>query len=188
MGASEADLKKRTLTNLYNARPTWLAHRAFDQTVLDAYGWAHGFSDEEILPRLVAHNLERAARQHRGEHKTASALQMLFPPDTGCYKIGADQEAGRLLLRFAFPARAQARYAEQLAALAGRTGWQVRVHPTEHQGALDAAVRQVLPPEVTLVRTPSFHHERREVVVRYRGPLTPAASAAATTALAELTG
>ena len=40
-GASDADLKKRTLTNLYNARPTWLdnAHRKLDAAVFAAYGW-----------------------------------------------------------------------------------------------------------------------------------------------------
>ncbi|MDP3830474.1 MAG: N-6 DNA methylase, partial [Ignavibacteriaceae bacterium] len=37
----EADLKKRTLTNLYNARPSWLAlaHETLDQAVAAAYGW-----------------------------------------------------------------------------------------------------------------------------------------------------
>jgi hypothetical protein len=62
-GASQAELKKRTLTNLYNQRPTWLdlAHRKLDEAVLDAYGWPHELSDEEILERLLALNLERAA-------------------------------------------------------------------------------------------------------------------------------
>jgi hypothetical protein len=61
-GAGQADLKQRTLTNLYNQRPTWLdlAHRQLDQAVLDAYGWPHDLSDEEILERLLALNLERA--------------------------------------------------------------------------------------------------------------------------------
>jgi type II restriction/modification system DNA methylase subunit YeeA len=64
-GASEADLKKRTLTNLYNERPTWLdlAHQQLDQAVLAAYGWPHDLSDEEILTRLLALNMERAAGQ-----------------------------------------------------------------------------------------------------------------------------
>jgi type II restriction/modification system DNA methylase subunit YeeA len=64
-GASEAELKKRTLTNLYNERPTWLqlAHEKLDRAVLDAYGWPHDISDEEILSRLLALNLERAAKQ-----------------------------------------------------------------------------------------------------------------------------
>jgi type II restriction/modification system DNA methylase subunit YeeA len=62
-GASEAELKKRTLTNLYNARPTWLdlAHRKLDAAVLDAYGWPYDLSGEGILERLLALNLERAA-------------------------------------------------------------------------------------------------------------------------------
>ncbi|MBL7063847.1 MAG: class I SAM-dependent DNA methyltransferase [Anaerolineae bacterium] len=62
-GATEKELKKRTLTNLYNQRPTWLdlAHRQLDEAVLDAYGWPHDLSDEEILERLLALNLERAA-------------------------------------------------------------------------------------------------------------------------------
>ena len=37
--AQSPDLKKRTLTNLYNDRPTWLklAHEKLDRTVLAAY-------------------------------------------------------------------------------------------------------------------------------------------------------
>ena len=61
-GATERELNRRTLTNLYNRRPTWLdlAHRRLDEAVLDAYGWPHDLSDEEILERLLALNLERA--------------------------------------------------------------------------------------------------------------------------------
>jgi type II restriction/modification system DNA methylase subunit YeeA len=55
-------LKKRTLTNLYNQRPTWLAqaHTKLDAAVFAAYGWEADISDEEILKRLLALNLERA--------------------------------------------------------------------------------------------------------------------------------
>ncbi|MBK7136632.1 MAG: class I SAM-dependent DNA methyltransferase [Rhodocyclales bacterium] len=64
----EAELKKRTLTNLYNQRPAWLdnAHRALDAAVAAAYGWhdyAPGLPDEEILKRLLALNLERKAAE-----------------------------------------------------------------------------------------------------------------------------
>jgi type II restriction/modification system DNA methylase subunit YeeA len=60
--ASEPELKKRTLTNLYNARPTWLqmVHQRLDKAVLDAYGWPHDLTGPEILERLLALNLERA--------------------------------------------------------------------------------------------------------------------------------
>lgn len=61
-GATEEELKKRTLTNLYNEYPTWLEliHGKLDKAVLDAYGWPHGLDDEEILRRLLKLNLERA--------------------------------------------------------------------------------------------------------------------------------
>jgi type II restriction/modification system DNA methylase subunit YeeA len=80
--ATEAELKKRTLTNLYNQRPTWLdnAHKKLDRAVLTAYGWddlipslVDGESpipdpenpspvtpEETLLARLLALNLERA--------------------------------------------------------------------------------------------------------------------------------
>jgi type II restriction/modification system DNA methylase subunit YeeA len=61
-GASAAELKKRTLTNLYNQRPQWLedAHRALDKAVLAAYGWPDDLSDTDVLERLLALNRERA--------------------------------------------------------------------------------------------------------------------------------
>ena len=63
----EAELAKRTLTNLYNQRPAWLAHahETLDAAVATAYGWADyspAMPDEDILRRLLALNRERAAR------------------------------------------------------------------------------------------------------------------------------
>lgn len=62
---AEAELKKRTLTNLYNQRPAWLdlAHRELDAAVAAAYGWPADLSDDDILSRLLALNHERAAKQ-----------------------------------------------------------------------------------------------------------------------------
>ncbi len=63
--ASATLLSKRTLTNLYNARPDWLdmAHRKLDEAVFAAYGWEAPLGDSEILDRLLAINLERAANR-----------------------------------------------------------------------------------------------------------------------------
>lgn len=63
----EADLKKRTLTNLYNACPTWLdnAHKALDAAVAAAYGWTDytpEMPDDEILRRLLSLNLQRSVQ------------------------------------------------------------------------------------------------------------------------------
>ena len=61
-----AKLKKRTLTNLYNERPAWLAHahEMLDAAVAAAYGLPADLTDEQILERLLALNLERAAAEH----------------------------------------------------------------------------------------------------------------------------
>ena len=55
------DLKKRTLTNLYNDRPQWLAdaHAALDAAVAAAYGWSPDISDDDVLKELLALNVER---------------------------------------------------------------------------------------------------------------------------------
>jgi hypothetical protein len=60
-----ANLKKRTLTNLYNERPAWLAlaHQTLDAAVAAAYGWPAAMSDDEILSRLLELNLARAAEE-----------------------------------------------------------------------------------------------------------------------------
>ncbi len=60
-----AKLKRRALTNLYNERPAWLdlAHKKLDAAVAAAYGWPADLTDEQILDRLLALNLERAAEE-----------------------------------------------------------------------------------------------------------------------------
>ena len=64
-GLPDSELKKRTLTNLYNVRPTWLenAHKTLDAAVAAAYGWPADLGEQDILERLLALNLERAAAQ-----------------------------------------------------------------------------------------------------------------------------
>ena len=51
-------LKNRTLTNLYNTRPQWLAdaHEALDEAVAAAYGWPADISDEDVLRELLTLN------------------------------------------------------------------------------------------------------------------------------------
>ncbi|MCX5735062.1 MAG: class I SAM-dependent DNA methyltransferase [candidate division NC10 bacterium] len=54
--------KKRTLTALYNQRPTWLTdtHTQLDAAVCAAYGWEPTIGNEEILRELLALNVMRA--------------------------------------------------------------------------------------------------------------------------------
>ena len=56
-------LKKRTLTNLYNARPQWLtdAHAALDTAVATAYGWSANISDDDAVQELLRLNSDSQA-------------------------------------------------------------------------------------------------------------------------------
>ena len=51
-------LKKRTLTNLYNAHPQWLGdpHAALDTAVAGAYGWPANISEGDALRELLELN------------------------------------------------------------------------------------------------------------------------------------
>lgn len=64
-GGYDTMLRKRTLTNLYNERPTWLrlSHEKLDAVVFTAYGWDPGISDDDLLAKLLDLNLSRAAEE-----------------------------------------------------------------------------------------------------------------------------
>lgn len=60
---AERELRDRTLTNLYNRRPQWLAdaHLAIDSAVASAYGWETEISESDALKKLMQLNSERSA-------------------------------------------------------------------------------------------------------------------------------
>ena len=64
-------LRKRTLTNLYNARPTWLAnlHATLDAAVFAAYGWPERLDDGALLERLLDLNFARDRASGRSHTK-----------------------------------------------------------------------------------------------------------------------
>ncbi|WP_138923651.1 class I SAM-dependent DNA methyltransferase [Sulfitobacter sp. BSw21498] len=77
--AAAKKLKKRTLTNLYNARPAWLdyAHKALDEAVAEAYSWGDHWragllTEDEILSRLFKLNQESAAAEAKATTKKPS--------------------------------------------------------------------------------------------------------------------
>ena len=80
--ASATKLAKRTLTSLYNERPTWLdlAHKRLDEAVFAAYGWPADLTDDDLLARLLAFNLKRAAAQ--GWLSGSSPTAALAQPDS----------------------------------------------------------------------------------------------------------
>jgi len=72
-----AILKKRTLTNLYNEPPQWLAdaHRDLDAAVAVAYGWPADISEDDALAELLKLNLMRVAAQEALSGKDDTVAQ-----------------------------------------------------------------------------------------------------------------
>ena len=68
---ADKQLRKRTLTNLYNARPTWLAnlHATLDAAVFAAYGWPERLDDGALLERLLDLNFARDGASGRSHIK-----------------------------------------------------------------------------------------------------------------------
>ena len=60
MGCNAFSVKAKTVL-----RPAWLAnaHRKLDKAVFAAYGWPADLSDDELLAKLLALNLERVAKE-----------------------------------------------------------------------------------------------------------------------------
>jgi type II restriction/modification system DNA methylase subunit YeeA len=83
-------LRERTLTNLYNQRPRWLAdaHEALDRAVAAAYGWPEDVATDDALQRLLALNLERASAQG----KETDAGRAPLPPSRG--KVSSRSDDG----------------------------------------------------------------------------------------------
>jgi hypothetical protein len=73
---SAKKLKERTLTNLYNQRPTWLdlAHRKLDAAVFAAYGWNPDIAENDLLAALLALN-QQAVGPAASRGKTAARLR-----------------------------------------------------------------------------------------------------------------
>jgi type II restriction/modification system DNA methylase subunit YeeA len=95
---SEAILRERTLTNLYNQRPQWLinAHADLDDVVAAAYGWPNDISEDDVLANLLELNLARESldarvksslRTRKSARPTADEFrrspQMTLPIDGG---------------------------------------------------------------------------------------------------------
>ena len=103
----EKELKERTLTNLYNKRPPWLAnaHEELNDAVAAAYGWSPDISDDDVLQKLLALNIARSGGIGRlmnitGSHTVPASRErvweLLHDPDAlqrmvpGCQTLDAE--------------------------------------------------------------------------------------------------
>lgn len=126
-------------------------HDELDAAVLDAYGWPHDLTDEQILERLVALNAERAAEERRG---LVRWLRPEFENPAGTTGATQGELAGTApeAAAAAAPPKAPkwpARLPEQIAVVRnlvvhGEASWSVEEAAREFKGARRDAVAAVL--------------------------------------------
>jgi Cft2 family RNA processing exonuclease len=119
----------------------------------------------QVTPATVAAPKGRAVNPHDALVIAHTLLDDL--PDVA--KIGTQDAARTLLIRFYFPDVAKPRYAERLAALAEKTGWHIRIHPSVHQQALVDTALRLLPQGLMSLGTPSLHQGAHTVNVVVAG-------------------
>lgn len=122
------------------------------------------------------------------QQQAISLARYLFGEESGLSKVSVMQEEHRMVLRFPFPDVARDRYAEQIAALQERTGWQVTVYPQVNQSELVALVQRLLPEHLSMMGRPALYPQERTIVVRYRGTLDQSVQVAAQQEVALTTG
>ncbi len=112
------------------------------------------------------------------QNAALAAVDRLFGEDSGLHRRGAEREGWTLRLYFHFPLVAAKRLADRIDALADETGWSVALHPEPHLGALEQALRGLLPAGVELLRPPSVYRDQGLVKAQLsRRPDEPAAEA-----------
>jgi hypothetical protein len=91
-----------------------------------------------------------------------------FPPEARLCKCGYRLDQSALTLTFDFPDGAPAAFAQAIAGLSTATGWAVEIDPEADQSALAALVREVLPAEWVLAKSPAILREGKRVAISVR--------------------
>ncbi len=143
-----------------HAHPDYFAYTRFDEgeTLYRAKDRQPGEPDEELPVEDLTDRME--------QNEALKLADDLFPPEAGLYRKGVDREQGEITLYFHFPEPVSRKYRQQLAELAGASGWSVLVHSEAHHGALAEAARNVLPSDWAVLKTPSIHREQRQVIIK----------------------
>ena len=95
---------------------------------------------------------------------------MAHPADL--YRRSVDPDTGAVILSFHFPAVAEKRYAEAIAAAAEEAGVPISIAPNAHQGVLAKTARQYIPQGLTLQGGPSIYFDRSIVSLNCVGRAT----------------
>jgi hypothetical protein len=101
-----------------------------------------------------------------------SVIENYLVSPADLYRRSVDPDTGAVTLYFHFPAVAETRYAEAIAAAAEETGVPISIAPNAHQGALAKTARKHIPQGLTVQGTPSIYLDRSIVSLSCVGRAT----------------
>lgn len=117
-----------------------------------------------------------------------SVIEIYLGSATNLYRRSVDPDTGAVTLYFHFPAVAEMRYAEAIAAAAEETGVPISIAPNAHQGVLAKTACQRIPQGLTVQGTPSIYFDRRIVSLSCVGRTTQEEIVSAQSLFCEETG
>lgn len=117
-----------------------------------------------------------------------SVIESYLGSPADLYRRSVDPDTGAVVLSFYFPAVAEMRYAEAIAAASEETGVPISIAPNAHQGILARTARQHIPQGLTVQGTPSIYLDRSIVSLNCVGRTTEEEIASAQARFYEETG
>jgi Cft2 family RNA processing exonuclease len=121
----------------------------------------------------------------------SARLEKAFPPGTGFLRASYQPGFPHMVLVFAFPTVARARYAAEIDSVFEGSGWTHEIHPIPNIAALEREVRARVPEAGLLARNVSARLEGMRCTLhisRALGPAEEPAWAAAAAAIRDATG
>lgn len=137
-----------------------LAQPVFPEAVLVVLGSQPPTSED-----LAAYAPPSRQPSHMEPNQALAAANAHFPPRARLRRSGYRLADHTLTLTFDFPDAAMQEYTDHITALEKITGWKVDVTPETNQSALNALVREVIPPAWQITKGPAIHRDQKRVAV-----------------------
>jgi Cft2 family RNA processing exonuclease len=147
-----------------------------------------GLTLYELSPEWQEALEEEEQYERPDQNWILSVIENYLGPAPDLYRRSIDPDMGAVTLYFHFPAVAETRYAEAIAAAAEEAGIHISIAPNTHQGVLIKTARQRIPQSLTVRGTPSIYFDRHTVSLTCAGQTTQAEITSAQSQFHEETG
>ena len=131
-----------------------------------------GLTLYELAPEWQEVLQEEEEYERPDQNWILSIVENYLGSPADLYRRSIDPDTGAVTLYFHFPAVAEIRYAEAIAAAQEEAGVPISIAPNAHQGVLAKTACQRLPQGLTAQGTPSIYFDRRMISVSCIGQAT----------------